>query len=347
MNQSYPPPTSPTIPKPILQVEGLVIHYETPRGAVQAVSDVSFSVQPRERFGLVGESGCGKSTLVTAFLRMTKPPGVIKAGRILLNGVDILALPKNEMRRVRWSQVALIPQGAMNSLNPVMRVRDQIADALVAHGVILNQAALTARIEELLARVELPARVARLYPHELSGGMKQRVCIAMATALEPKLIIADEPTSALDVVTQRAVMEMLANVQEMVGAALILIGHDMGLMAQVVDRLGVMYAGELVEVGDVTSMFKSPQHPYTRALLGSLPSPRERKVRRAIGGLPPALIAPPPGCRFHPRCPEAIVACREVAPRRLETTGGWATCHLLDPTQASQPLEAADAAPSA
>jgi peptide/nickel transport system ATP-binding protein len=316
----------------ILEVEGLRVYYWMARGAVRAVDGVSFGVNRKERFGLVGESGCGKSTTAMSILRLIKPPGSIEGGRILFDGLDITQLRPEEMRSVRWAQVSLILQGAMNSLNPVMRVKDQIADAITAHYEdSLSQRELRTRIVELLSMVELPRRVADLYPHELSGGMKQRVCIAMATALGPQLIVADEPTSALDVVVQKAVMEMLIEVQERLGSSLILIGHDMGLQAQVVDRLGVMYAGRLAEVGNVYDVYDDPLHPYTQLLIASLPSPRERKRRGGIAGLPPALLNPPPGCIFHPRCPQMMDVCRLQVPEFREIRPGrLVACHLYN-----------------
>jgi peptide/nickel transport system ATP-binding protein len=293
------------------------------------VDGVNFVVNWKERFGLVGESGCGKSTTAMTILRLIKPPGSIEEGEISLDGMDLLSLDKEDMRQVRWSRIALIPQGAMNSLNPVMRIRDQIGDAIVTHEGSLSGGELDTRITTLLNMVELPGRVAGLYPHELSGGMKQRVCIAMATALSPQLIIADEPTSALDVVVQRAVMQTLIEVQERLESSLILIGHDMGLIAQAVNRLAVMYAGKVAEVGDVREMFKDPLHPYTQLLISSLPSPKEKRQRKAIPGLPPNLLDPPSGCLFHPRCPHVMDICRTVIPElRQVRPGRPVACHL-------------------
>jgi peptide/nickel transport system ATP-binding protein len=315
----------------ILQVRDLRVYYWTARGAVRAVDGVSFAVNRRERFGLVGESGCGKSTTAMALLRLIKPPGSVESGQITLDDLDILSLGKEEMRQVRWSRLALVPQGAMNSLNPVMRIRDQIGDAITTHEGALSNEVLEGRIKELLAMVDLPGRVVRMYPHELSGGMKQRVCIAMAIALSPQLIIADEPTSALDVVVQRAVMQMLIEVQERLESSLILIGHDMGLIAQAVNRLAVMYAGKIAEIGDVRAMFKDPLHPYTQLLISSLPSPKEKRQRAVIPGLPPNLLNPPPGCLFHPRCPHVMDICRHEEPELREVRPGRpVACHLYD-----------------
>lgn len=315
----------------LLNVQGLRVYYWTDRGPARAVENITFTVNRKERFGLVGESGCGKSTTAMSILRLIKPPGSIESGHIMLEDTDLLALSREEMREVRWSRIALIPQGAMNSLNPVMRIKDQITDAIMAHEHSLSGEELDARVRVLLSVVELPGRVARMYPHELSGGMKQRVCIAMATALNPQLIIADEPTSALDVVVQRAVMQMLIEVQERLESSLILIGHDMGLIAQAANRLAVMYAGKIAEVGEVHDMFGDPLHPYTQLLISSLPSPKEKKERQAIPGLPPNLIEPPPGCLFHPRCPYVMDVCRHEVPELLPARPGrLVACHLYD-----------------
>jgi peptide/nickel transport system ATP-binding protein len=267
-----------------------------------------------------------------SILRLLEPPAAVEGGQVLFDGLNLLDLDEEEMRRVRWKNISLIMQGAMNSLNPTMRVRDQIADAIAAHQDSLSPwQDPQARIAELLNRVELPTRVASMYPHELSGGMKQRVCIAMATALDPQLIIADEPTSALDVVVQRSVMNTLIEVQKTLGSSLLLIGHDMGLQAQVVDRLAIMYAGKIAEVGDVYRVYEEPLHPYTQILIASLPSPREKTGTKEIPGLPPALLNPPPGCLFHPRCPEMMDICRQEVPElRTIKPGHLAACHLYN-----------------
>jgi peptide/nickel transport system ATP-binding protein len=317
---------------PALEVENLRVYYWTSRGPIKAVDDISFVIKRNERFGFIGESGCGKTTTIMAILRLIKKPGRIESGRTLLNGYDIAQTSKEEMRQTRWSKISLIPQGAMNSLNPVMRVRDQIADAIVTHKENIPDSLLREAINDMLEMVELPTRVANMYPHELSGGMKQRVCIAMATALEPELIIADEPTSALDVVVQKAVMQTLIGVQERLGASMILIGHDMGLTAQVLDRVGVMYAGKLVEVAPIQELFHTPKHPYTQALISSLPSVREKKKGGGIPGLPPFLLNPPPGCLFQPRCPHAFEKCKSVSPVLREVSPvDLAACHLYEP----------------
>jgi peptide/nickel transport system ATP-binding protein len=314
---------------PVLRVEGLSVAYDHPLGAVRAVDDVSFSLRAHERFGLAGESGSGKSTMALAIMRLIRPPGRIHGGEVWLDGVALSARSDDAMRALRLAGIALVPQGSMNALNPVLRIRAQVADALADHGVSLSQHELAARVRELLGQVGLSADVAEMYPHELSGGMKQRACIAVAICLRPKVIIADEPTSALDVVVQRQVMATLGRVQQALGAAVLLVGHDMGLMAQFVDRLGVMYAGRLVEVAPIAEIIAAPKHPYTQLLIASLPSLERKGMMQGIPGLAPLLRDLPPGCAFHPRCPHAAARCRAERPElRAVSSHGRAACHL-------------------
>jgi peptide/nickel transport system ATP-binding protein len=308
-------PVDPSAAAPVLQVRDLRVHYSTPEGDVIAVNGVSFDVRRGEILGLVGESGCGKSTTAMAILRLVQAPGRIVSGRILLNGTDLVMLNDRRLNAVRWRDIALIPQGAMNSLNPVMKVKDQIADAIEAHEGKQPARALKQRILDILATVGLPpTRVYDLFPHELSGGMKQRVCIAMAIALNPSLIIADEPTSALDVVVQRVVAQTLLDVKRRLNVSMILIGHDMGLQAQLVDRLAVMYAGNIVEIAPVLAAFSDPLHPYTQLLISAIPSIKERKPLQVTEGLTHDLRRPPPGCVFSLRCPHVTDQCRAVVP---------------------------------
>jgi len=316
------------VSEPILCVEGLRVAFDHPQGPVPAVDDVGFALAPGERFGLAGESGSGKSTLALAILRMIKPPGRIAAGEVWLAGQRLADLDDEGIRAVRLAGIALVPQGSMNSLNPVLRIGRQIADTLADHGLRLGRTEQERRIKALLADVGLPQTVSRMYPHELSGGMKQRACIAIAISLRPKVIIADEPTSALDVVVQRQVMATLARVQQDLGAAVILIGHDMGLMAQFVDRLAVMYAGRLVEVAPIAEIIANPRHPYTRALIAALPSLERRGVLAGIPGLAPLLRDLPPGCAFHPRCPQATDRCRIEKPMVRDIAGAQVACHV-------------------
>jgi peptide/nickel transport system ATP-binding protein len=314
--------------EPVLRVQSLRVAFDHPLGKVQAVEDVSFALMPGERFGLAGESGSGKSTLALAILRMLKPPGRIEAGEVWFAGTRLADLDEDAIRALRLAGIALVPQGSMNSLNPVVRIGRQITDAFADHGLCLRRGEEERRVAALLAEVGLSATVARMYPHELSGGMKQRACIAIAICLRPKVIIADEPTSALDVVVQRQVMATLARVQQDLGAAVILIGHDMGLMAQFVDRLGVMYAGRLVEVAPIAEIITGPRHPYTRALIASLPSLERRGMLAGIPGLAPLLRDLPSGCAFHPRCPQATDRCRTEKPVVREVAGAQVACHL-------------------
>ncbi|UWR13439.1 ABC transporter ATP-binding protein [Sulfitobacter mediterraneus] len=256
----------------MLKVSELAVDFPTLSGVVHAVADVSIDIAPGRRVGFVGESGSGKTTTALAIMRMIKQPGRIAKGQVLLGDTDLLQLGAEDMRHCRLRRVSYIPQGAMNSLNPVMRIENQIWDGIVDHEGRRPQSELKARSKAALEGVGLPARVGRMYPHELSGGMKQRACIAIGTALSPELIIADEPTSALDVITQRQVMETLRKAQESLGSALILIGHDMGLMAQCVDDLMVMKDGKIVEKGTIRHIFENPQHAYTQQLISSVPS---------------------------------------------------------------------------
>jgi peptide/nickel transport system ATP-binding protein len=314
-----------------LDVRDLHVSYQIREGRVSAVNGVSFSLRRREVLGLVGESGSGKSTIALALLRLIRSPGRIEQGKVLLNGRDLLTLTEDEMRLVRLAELSMVAQGAMNSLNPVMRVRDQIVDAWRDHDVALRGKAVDERIAELMRRVGLRAEDAMRYPHELSGGMKQRAVIAIAISLRPSVIIADEPTSALDVVVQRQIFDTLEQVQNEIGASVILIGHDMGLMAQTVNRLGVMYAGEIVELSPVRDVFADPLHPYSRMLIASLPSLDQKGGQRGIPGMPPSLLNRAPGCPFQPRCPIATELCTTVPPElSLKRPNRLVACHNVE-----------------
>jgi peptide/nickel transport system ATP-binding protein len=314
-----------------LQVRNLQVHYATPRGAAKAVNDVTFDLRKGEILGLVGESGSGKTTLGMALVGLIRSPGLVAGGEILLNGRNLVGLSEEAYKSVRLQEIALIPQGAMNSLNPVIRIREQLLDGLRDHGIVLSGADADKWLGSLLEKVGLRPEVASMYAHELSGGMKQRVAMAIAISMQPSIIIADEPTSALDVVVQKRVIETLQDVQKELDASIILIGHDMGLMAQTVDRLGVMYAGRLVEIAPIRETLIAPQHPYTRMLIESLPAVTEKKPLRGISGLAPQLLNLPSGCAFHPRCPHCFERCTSDVPLlRLADQGRWAACHLLE-----------------
>ena len=288
-----------------LQVKDLKVYYDTPEGVVKAVDGISFSLAQGKRLALVGESGSGKSTLSMALMRLTRAPGRIAAGNIFLDDVDILDLDVEEMRLARLSKISLVPQGAMNSLNPVLKIKDQILDGLFDHQVFggkkISKDEQYSKVNDLLSAVELIPSVGDMYPHELSGGMKQRVAIAIATSMNPQVIVADEHTSALDVVVQRTVMQTLGRLQEGLEASIVLVGHDMGLVAQFADFVGVMYAGKMVELGPVNSVFEKPLHPYTRLLIRSLPTLENKEDFVGIPGLPPPLLNLPPGCTFCTR----------------------------------------------
>lgn len=322
--------------RPLLAVRDLSVEFPTETGVVRAVDHVNFSLPAGARLGVVGESGSGKSTTALALMRMIRPPGRVAGGSALLDGQDLLSLDGSAMRHARLREIAYVPQGAMNSLNPVATIGAQIADAVRAHERAPSRGEMARRVAEALASVDLEPKVARLYPHELSGGMKQRACIAIGLVLGPKLVIADEPTSALDVVTQRHVMETLGKAQLRLGSGLILIGHDMGLMAQFVDLLAVMYAGRLVEFGPMERLFRAPRHPYTRALIAAVPTLGGRGRLEGIPGVTPSLSKLPPGCAFAPRCAHAFAPCPRIRPALRGMDGGHgAACHLTDPDHAA------------
>jgi oligopeptide/dipeptide ABC transporter ATP-binding protein len=314
---------------PLIEIIDLRTYFYVRAGTVKAVDGVNLTLERGVKLGLVGESGSGKTTMALAIMRMIKPPGTVE-GQVLLDGVDLVKLSGEEMRKTRLGQIAMIPQGAMNSLNPVARIRASMAEGMIDHGIRLSKEEMDKRITNLLEIVELPAKVARMYPHELSGGMKQRVTVAIAISLRPKVLIADEPTSALDVVIQRQVMETITRLVKELDLSMILIGHDMGLMAQSVDKLSVMYAGKLAETGAVRDMFSDPMHPYTQSLISSLPVLGRRGVFHGLPGIPPSVINPPQGCLFASRCPKVIPGvCVEQNPILREIKPGrWVSCHL-------------------
>jgi len=305
----------------LLEVENLSIGYHTRKGYLHAVEDISFSLEGGKSLGFVGESGCGKTTLGMALMRLLPPNGVIRKGRMLFDGKDLLKKSDEEMREIRWKKIAMIFQAAMNALNPVHRIDDQIAEAILTHDPTSSKEEATKQVEDLFELVGIPKGRMRDYPHQYSGGMKQRAIIAMALACLPALIIADEPTTALDVIVQDQILKETKSLQEKFGISIIFISHDISIMADVCDDMGVMYAGQLVEYGDKVEVFGSPIHPYTKALLSSYPTlTGEKSQLEPIPGEPPNLINPPSGCRFYHRCPSAGVSCETESPVWVELT---------------------------
>ena len=317
-----------------LTLTDLSIDFPTAKGVVHAVSNLSLSVAKGRRVGFIGESGSGKTTTALAVMQMLAEPGKVANGSILLGDTDMLALNDDEMRKARLSRVSYIPQGAMNSLNPTMTISAQIADVIETHEGPQDEEALRERILELFRRVGLPGRIYAMYPHELSGGMKQRACIAMSIALDPIVIVADEATSALDVVVQRVVAQTMLKIKRELNVSFIMIGHDMGLMAQVVDRLAVMYSGQLLEIAGVEDMFASPAHPYSEILIESVPTLTERKPMRINEGITHDPRNPPSGCIFRLRCPFAMDVCAETRPPMVEVRPDQlVACHLWQKTE--------------
>jgi peptide/nickel transport system ATP-binding protein len=307
---------------PVLEVSGLTTVFHTRTGMVRAVQDVSFSVEAGETLAIVGESGCGKTMTALSLMRLVPmPPGEITAGTVKLAGTDLLALDEASMRRMRGSEIAMIFQEPMTALNPLLTVGRQIAEMVSLHENVSRRAA-NARAVEMLHQVRIPApeRRAREYPHQMSGGMRQRAMIAMALACKPKVLIADEPTTALDVTIQAQVLDLIDDLRRELGTAVVLITHDLGVVAEVADRMIVMYAGRKVEEGMTKTLFADPCHPYLQGLLASIPrfGGAENTRLREIPGIVPALSALPPGCAFAPRCPAAAAVCRERIPG-LET----------------------------
>ena len=321
-----------TTEEPILQVNNLSLRYLTRAGEVKAVENVSFQLAKGQAMGLVGESGCGKTSVANCLMRLLPDNAVLQGGQVILEGQDIMVLSENEIREYRWSRIAMVFQAAMNALDPVYRVGQQVIEAIEAHGVETTQSQARERVDRLFRMVGLDPALVERYPHEFSGGMRQRAVIAMALSCDPSVIIADEPTTALDVIVQDRILRELKAIQQELNMAIIYISHDIAVVAEVTDRLGVMYAGRLVEYGETVDVFRAPLHPYTAALMGSFPSiTGEKRVLANLSGEPPNLIDPPPGCPFHPRCLRATDQCRTQFPPRVQRGSQWADCwHPLD-----------------
>jgi len=314
--------------RPILEVKDLVVEYASDRGPVRAVDRVSLEVAPGEFLGIVGESGCGKSTLLFAIARLLSPPASIVSGEVRFQGTDMVTLDDDELRHVRWRHYSVVMQSAMNALNPVLTVGDQLRDAMEAHDET-NRQRIRERSEEVMRLVGIDPIHLRSYPHQLSGGMRQRAMIAMALVFTPELVIMDEPTSALDVVAQRSLMLQIKELQRKIGFAAIFVTHDMSLVSHFSDRLAIMYAGQVMELGDTKQLFADPKHPYSVGLLGSFPSIHGPKLPlRGIPGSPPELAHPPSGCRFHPRCPRRFAPCATTEPDLYAKEGALVRCLL-------------------
>jgi len=317
----------------LLSVEHLTTVFDTAGGPVPAVDDVSFEIRAGETLGLVGESGSGKSVTALSIMRLVQPPGRIASGHLFFKGRDLLTLDERAMRRVRGAEIALIFQEPMTALNPVFRVGAQIAETLLVHGRATRREAKARAIELLRAvRITNPESRVTDYPHQLSGGMRQRVLIAMALACQPALVIADEPTTALDVTIQAEILDLLRDMKSALNLSLLLITHDLGVIAETADRVAVMYAGRIVETGPVREIFRNPGHPYTRGLLASMPGGRPGQRLRAIEGSVPLLGDLAPGCAFSPRCPDRFDPCTTVAPPDYPSgREQTAKCYLHDP----------------
>ena len=314
----------------LLHIEDLKMHFRTRDGFVRAVDGVDIALAKGERLGLVGESGCGKTTLIKAVLRLLPPYCLHVGGAVHFLGQDLTRLNKNQMRRIRWQHLSLIPQSAMNALNPVHRVGDQIVEVIRAHENKTSVAAARERAAVLFEMVGLDPGRLKDYPHLFSGGMKQRAVIAMAMALEPEVVIADEPTTALDVVIQAQILDRIQALQSVHQGSMIMVTHDISVVAQTCDKVAVMYGGRVFEYGPVAQIVKNPFHPYSMGLKNAFPNLLgERKTLISIPGSPPDLVRPPAGCRFAPRCPFALDICRNEEPRPAPTGEGLAACHRL------------------
>jgi len=316
---------------PVLQVEHLTTNYKTLRGWVKACEDVNFQVEKGEAMGLVGESGCGKTTVALSLLKLLPSAGRIRKGRILFNGNDLVKMSDSQIRKIRWKGIAIVFQGAMNALNPVFKISDQITEAIKIHEPHVSRTAARERVESLLEMVGIDSGRADNYPHEFSGGMRQRALIAMALAANPEVLVADEPGTALDVVVQAQILRLLRELKDKLNLSMVFISHDLSIVAETCDKLAIMYAGQVIEYGDTKSIFAKPLHPYTQGLLGAFPSIKgERKKLVSIPGQPPDLLDPPSGCRFNPRCPYVMDICKKVEPKLLpvDQSNHLAHCHL-------------------
>lgn len=317
---------------PILKLDAVSTNYLTLRGWVHAAENVNFQIDRGEAMGLVGESGCGKTTIALSILKLLPPGAKIRKGKILFDGTDIVPIPDDKMRKdIRWKGISIVFQGAMNAMNPVFKVGDQIVEAIRLHEPDVSKEDALRRTEALLEMVGVEKTRVSNYPHEFSGGMRQRALIAMSLACNPKLLIADEPGTALDVIVQAQVLQLMRDLKEKLGLSMLMISHDLSIVAEVCEKLTIMYAGNVAEYGDVSSVFKEPLHPYTQGLIRAFPTIKgDRQKLVSIPGQPPDLLNPPTGCRFHPRCPYAMDICKKENPelKKQGTGEHYVACHL-------------------
>ena len=317
----------------LLEVSDLKVYYHTTKGVVKAVDGVNFIVEEGTSVGLAGESGCGKTTLGLSFLKLLPENGMIEGGSLIFEGDDIYSLDEKDFRvNVRWNQISMIFQGAMNALNPVFKVEDQIAEAIKLHDKKMKKRERIATARDLLRKVDIDPTMGRHYPHEFSGGMRQRAMIAMALACDPHLVIADEPTTALDVIVQKQIMDLLRRLKAEMNLSLVVISHDISVLAELCDYLNIMYAGRIVEWGAIEEIFENPRHHYTHGLISTFPTVEDEERKSTfefIPGAPPNLLDPPLGCRFHPRCPAATEICRQEPPPeiRRQSEKHYVACH--------------------
>jgi len=316
----------------ILEVKDLKVHYNTRHGTVKAVDNVSFDVDKKETLGIVGESGCGKTTTALSIMKLLPPNASIKDGEILFRGKDIIKISDSELRKIRWSEISMIFQSSMNALNPVIKIRKQIGEAILIHEKVPEEE-VKKRTDNLAKLVGLEPSRFDSYPHEFSGGMKQRSVIAMSLACNPSILIADEPTTALDVIVQAKILKVINDIRNKTGVALIWVTHDLSVVAEVCDRVVVMYAGKIVEEASVQQLIKNPKHPYTQKMLNSFPSLSKPRTKRLsfIKGSPPNLLSPPSGCRFHPRCNYKMARCDNIEPEFVNVGKNHKVgCHLYN-----------------
>lgn len=313
----------------ILRVKDLEAGYQTRNGQVRAVDQVSFELKQGEFLGLAGESGCGKSTLAYSLMKLLQSNGRIFSGQIILDGEDITYLPERQMRKIRWAKISMVFQSAMSALNPVLTIEEQLLDGIRVHQKDVSKQAALKRVKELMELVDLSPSRLKDYPHQLSGGMKQRVMIAMALLLEPDVVIMDEPTTALDVVVQRTIIEKIEELRKSLGFSVIFITHDLSLLLEVSDRIAIMYGGKIVETGLARNIYEKPYHPYTEGLLNSFPPLMgESKAYGGIPGKPPSLLNPEPGCRFYDRCSKRMDICKSPIALLTVEPSHQVACHL-------------------